>query len=154
MKKILKNILIISTLCTGLSSCYKENDVIDELWVSKGKVAQISVVWLETTSRSTSVTIDANATASMVIEYNSELPVKEIRVYRGANAAEVAAATTPYATVPVSAAVYDANLRNYVVKVSVVASTAKNTAVVAGAEVITNNDLPSLRKNVTIRTKP
>ena len=154
MKKIFKNILIVATLCIGLSGCYKENDVIDELWVSKGKVAQISVVWLETTSRSTTVTVDASTNASMVIEYTSELPVKEIRVYRGATSAEVAAATTPYATIPVSAAMYDANLRNYVVKVPVAASTAKNTTVIAGAEVITNNDLPSARKNVTIKTKP
>jgi hypothetical protein len=141
--------LLAFALLLSVTSCYQEDDVIDDLFVSQGKVAQISVVWAGPTRGTTTVTVDAGTQVPVTIEYISEVDVKEIKLYQ-----QVGTATpTLLTTLPATAAQYDAKLRNYVVKANVTAPSAKSAMVRILAEVLTTNDLPSARLGVTVRTR-
>jgi hypothetical protein len=158
MKKYIKIVLTaISAIC-GLTGCYKEPDLFEDLLVSNGKVAQISVVWLGDTKVFSAagvlqpgITVDSLSTVNVNIEYTSEVPVKEFKIY---SAATTTGAPTLVSTTPAGGQKYDAELRNYVVKVPVTAPKAKNTTLVFFAEVIGENDLASSQRNVTLKTKP
>lgn len=147
MKKLFP--LALLALLLSATGCYQEDDVIDDLFVSQGKVAQISVVWAGPTRGTTTLTVDAGTPVPITIEYISEVDVQEIKLYQQVGSA----APTLLTTIPVSAAQYDAKLRNYVVKATITAPTAKSATVRILAEVITTNDLPSARLGVTVRTR-
>ncbi|WP_205748844.1 hypothetical protein [Emticicia sp. CRIBPO] len=154
-------ILLLSLLSLSscfLSGCYEEPDLISDITVSKGKVAQISVVWLgptrlitANTSVITGQTVDASANTLFNIEYTTLVPVKEFRVYWAATAT---GAQTLVATIPAGTQQYDANLRNYVIKVPVKAQETKKTTRVFFAEIVTDNGLVSAQKSAILTTNP
>lgn len=139
-----------------LSGCYKEPDLISELTVSKGKVAQVSIVWLgtiRTTSSSTAIisglTTDASSSTNFNIEYTSEVPVKEFRVYW---AATTSGAQTLVSTIPAGTQKYDAVLRSYVLAVPIKAQDTKGSTRVFFAEIVAENGLVSAQKSATLTT--
>lgn len=158
MKKnlnIMSQFLILLT-ALSMTGCFKEPDLISDLTVSKGKVAQVAIVWLGTTrqvSSSTAIisglTVDASASTNFNIEYTSEVPVKEFKVYWAATAA---GAQTLVATVPAGTQKYDATLRNYVLAVPVTAQDTKGTTRLFFAEIVTENGLISVQKSATLTT--
>ncbi len=158
MKKYIKLITFAGLLCqvAFLSSCYKEPDLISDITVSLGKVAQVSVVWLgptrlttANTSVITGIKVDPKSTTNFNIEYTSELPVKEFRVYWAASATGT---QTLVATVPAGGQKYDAVLRNYVLVVPVQAQDTKGTTRTFFAEIITENGLASAQKSAVLTT--
>lgn len=158
MKLILKYSLSCLTAMLLLASCYKEPDLFEDLLVSNGKVAQIAVVWLGDTKvynaagvLQTTTTVDSLSTVNVNIEYTSEVAVKEFKVY---SAPTASGSQTLIATVAAGAQKYDAELRNYVIKVPITAPKGKNVTSIIFAEVITENSLASSRKSATLKTKP
>jgi len=151
MKKA-KYILLPAISCAVLmfaASCYKEDNIIDGILDSKGKVAQISAFWAGNTrlvagSPATGVTATPLASVNCTIEYITEVAVKEFRLYV---APTPVGKKTLLATVPFlnSKAKFDNDLRNYVVVIPVTAPAAK-TATVVFAEVVTTNELSSVQK--------
>jgi hypothetical protein len=85
------------------------------------------------------------------IEYTSEVAVKEFKVY---SAPTASGSQTLLATVPAGAQKYDAELRNYVMKVPITAPKGKNVTSVIFAEIVAENSLASSRKSATLKTKP
>ncbi len=158
MKLILKYILACLTAALLLTGCYKEPDLFEELMVSNGKVAQIAVVWLGDAKvynaagvLQTTTTVDSLSTVNVNIEYTSEVAVKEFKVY---SAPTASGSQTLLATVPAGAQKYDAELRNYVIKVPITAPKGKNVTSIIFAEVIAENALASSQKTATLKTKP
>ncbi len=158
MKLILKYILSCLAAMLLLTGCYEEPDLFEELLVSNGKVAQIAVVWLGEAKvynaagvLQTTTTVDSLSTVNVNIEYTSEVAVKEFKVYAAPTAS---GAQTLLATVPAGAQKYDAELRNYVMKVPVTAPKGKNVTSIVFAEVIAENSLASSQKSATLKTKP
>ncbi|WP_337042738.1 hypothetical protein [Emticicia sp. 17c] len=155
MKKI--KILAFSLLAFSasfLTGCYEEPDLISEITTSKGKVAQISVVWLGTTRTTTSNTsVVANLTApagsntNFNIEYTTLVPVKEFRVYWAATST---GAQTLLTTIPAGTQKYDPVLRNYVLAVPITAQPTAKTTRVFFAEIVTENGLLSAQKSATL----
>lgn len=157
MKLISKYILACLTAML-LTSCYKEPDLFEDLLVSNGKVAQIAVVWLGDTKvynaagvLQTTTTVDSLSIVNVNIEYTSEVAVKEFKVY---SAPTASGSQTLLATVPAGAQKYDAELRNYVMKVPITAPKGKNVTSVIFAEIVAENSLASSRKSATLKTKP
>ncbi len=158
MKHILKYTLACLASMLLLTGCYEEPDLFEELLVSNGKVAQIAVVWLGDAKvynaagvLQTTTTVDSLSTVNVNIEYTSEVPVKEFRVY---SAPTASGTQTLLATVPAGAQKYDAELRNYVMKVPVTAPKGRNVTSTIFAEVIAENALASSQKTATLKTKP
>lgn len=158
MNRIFKYISLLLSALFLLTGCYKEPDLFDDLLDSNGKVAQIAVVWLGNTKvynaagvLQPGITVDSLSTVNVNIEYTSEIPVKEFRIY---SAATAAGSQTLLNTVAAGAQKYDAELRNYVMKVPITAPKSKNATVLIFAEVITDNALASSQKSVTLKTKP
>jgi hypothetical protein len=156
--KIIKEIIVALITMLALTGCYKEPDLFEDLLVSNGKVAQIAVVWLGDTKVFSAagvlqpgITVDSLSSVNVNIEYTSEIPVKEFKVYSSPTAT---GAQTLVATVAAGSQKYDAELRNYVVKVPVAAPKGKNATLVLFAEVTTENGLASSQRNVTLKTKP
>ena len=147
-------VLFTTVFTTG---CYEEPDLINEISTSVGKVAQVSIVWLGTTrviSVNTTVqpglTVDAGASTSFNIEYTSQIPVKEFKVYYAATAT---GAQTLAATVPAGTQKYNATLRSYTLSVPIKAQEAKGTTRLFFAEIVTENGLLSAQKSATLTTK-
>lgn len=160
MKKYINRFLLASVVFSSayLTSCYKEPDLISEIAVSKGKVAQISIVWLgNTRNLNTSLavlpnlTTDAGSDSKINIEYSSEVPVKEFRVYFAATST---AAQTLVSTTPAGAQKYDPNTRNYLITLPIKAQDAKRTSRVFFAEIVTENGLVSAQRFATLTTNP
>jgi hypothetical protein len=158
MKLILKYTLVCLTAMLLLASCYKEPDLFEDLLASNGKVAQIAVVWLGDTKvynaagvLQTTTTVDSLSTVNVNIEYTSEVAVKEFKIYSAPTASGL---QTLLATVAAGTQKYDAELRNYVMKVPVTAPKGKNVTSIIFAEVVTENSLASSRKSATLKTKP
>ncbi|MBO9613872.1 MAG: hypothetical protein J7619_14310 [Dyadobacter sp.] len=158
MKLILKYILSCLTLSLVLTSCYKEPDLFEELLVSNGKVPQIAVVWLGDAKvynaagvLQTTTTVDSLSTVNVNIEYTSEIAVKEFKIY---SAPTAAGAQTLLATIPAGAQKYDAELRNYVMKVPITAPKGKGVTSIIFAEIIAENSYASSQKTATLKTKP
>lgn len=157
--KINIKIMLLSLVAASsvfLSSCYKEPDLLSELAVSQGKVAQISIVWLgttRTTAASTAVitgaTVVAGSTTNCNIEFTSLVPVKEFKVYWAATATGT---QTLVATVPAGGQKYDANLRQYTISVPITAQETKGTTRVFFAEIISENGLASAKKSAILTT--
>ncbi len=149
----MKKYIAILFLITTMSSCYKENEIVPDVLVSKGKIANISVFWAGTTRLTTSVTVDGASTVPLTVEYISEEPVKEFRLYtrNGTTGTFVLQTTVPLASAGVK---YDARLRNNVATFNVTAPSAKNATVQFASEVVTTNDLLSAQRTVTVRSKP
>lgn len=149
MKKYIAIFFLIATM-TG---CYKENEVVPDVLVSKGKIANISVFWAGTTRLTTTVTVDATTQVPLTVEYISEEAVKEFRLYsrNGTTGTFVLQTTIPLASAGVK---YDARLRNNVAIFNVTAPTAKNATVQFASEIVTANDLLSAQRTVTVRSKP
>lgn len=154
----MKYTLACLTAMLMLTSCYKEPDLFEDLLVSNGKVAQIAVVWLGDAKvynaagvLQTTTTVDSLSAVNVNIEYTSEVAVKEFRVY---SAPTASGSQTLLATVPAGAQQYDAELRNYVMKVPITAPKGKNVTSVIFAEVVAENALASSRKSATLKTKP
>lgn len=142
----------------SLSGCYKEPDLINELSVSVGKVAQVSVAWLGATRTTTAnntvvtgLTVDAGASTFFTIEFTSEVEVKEFRIYTAATAT---GSKTLLTKLPSGTQVYDPTLRCYVVKVPIVASSERNNTRYYFAELLTTNDLLSTPKSAILKTNP
>ena len=136
--------------------CYDEPDLISDISTSKGKVAQVSIVWLGTTRTVTSSTavvtgqtVDASSSTNFNIEYTSEVPVKEFRVYWAATATGT---QTLVSTIPAGTQKYDAVLRNYVLAVPVKAQDTKGTTRIFFAEIVADNGLVSVQKSATLTT--
>jgi hypothetical protein len=158
MKLTLIYTLACLTAMLLLASCYKEPDLFEDLLVSNGKVAQIAVVWLGDTKvynaagvLQTTTTVDSLSTVNVNIEYTSEVAVKEFKIYSAPTASGL---QTLLATVAAGTQKYDAELRNYVMKVPVTAPKGKNVTSIIFAEVVTENSLASSRKSATLKTKP
>lgn len=158
MKLILAYMLSCLTATLLLTSCYEQPDLFEDLLVSNGKVAQIAVVWLGDSKvynaagvLQTTTTVDSLSTVNVNIEYTSEVAVKEFKIY---SAPTASGSQTLLATVPAGAQKYDAELRNYVMKVPITAPKGKNITSVIFAEVIAENALTSSRKSATLKTKP
>lgn len=158
MKLILKYIVTCLTAMLLLTGCYKEPDLFEDLLVSNGKVAQIAVVWLGDAKvynaagvLQTTTTVDSLSSLNVNIEYTSEVAVKEFRVY---SAPTATGSQTLLATLPAGAQKYDAELRNYVMKVPITAPKGKNVTSIIFAEIISENSLASSRKSATLKTKP
>lgn len=150
---MLSFVVLASVLLTG---CYKEPDLLSDLATSKGKVAQISVVWLGTTRTTTSstavvtgATVNAASTTNFNIEFTSLVPVKEFRVYWAATATGT---QTLVATVPAGGQKYDANIREYTISVPVTAQETKGTTRVFFAQIISENGLASAQKSAILTT--
>lgn len=155
-----KNILFVMLALSGflLTGCYKEPDLISELTTSKGKVPQISVVWIGTTRTTTAntsvitgLTTNAGSTTNFNIEYTSEVPVKEFKVYWAATAT---GAQTLIATVPAGTQKYDPILRNYVLAVPITAQETKKSTRVFFAEIVGADGLLSAQKSAILTTNP
>lgn len=158
MNKNIKLIFLYFSATMLLTGCYKEPDLFEDLIISNGKVAQIAVVWLGDTKVYSAagvlqpgITVDSSSMVNVNVEYTSEVPVKEFRIY---SAATTTGAQTLVTTVPAGTQKYDSELRNYVMKVPVKAPNNKNATVVVFAEVIAENGLPSSQRNVTLKTNP
>ena len=149
----MKKYIAIFFLITTMTSCYKENEIVPDVLVSKGKIANISVFWAGTTRLTTSVTVDAATQVPVTVEYISEEAVKEFRLYSrpGTTGTFVLLNTTPFASAGVK---YDAKLRNNVANFNVTAPTAKNATIQYAAEIVTTNDLLSALRTVTVRSRP
>lgn len=148
----MKKILTIFSIVALLSSCYKENEIIPDVLVSKGKIANIAVIWAGPTRPTTTLTVDAGTVVPVTLEFFSDEPIKEFKLY---SRPATTGTYVLFSTVAVSMAsvVYDAKLRNSVVKFNVTAPAAKNATLQVAAEIITTNELPSGQRTVTIRTK-
>jgi hypothetical protein len=158
-----KNIRLLLFSLLSLSSfvmtgCYEEPDLISDITTSKGKVAQVSVVWLGTTRTTTSSsavvtgqTVNASAATTFNIEYTTLVPVKEFKVYWAATAT---GAQTLLTTVPAGGQQYDPAIRCYVVRVPVTAQDTKRTTRVFFAEIVTENGLSSDKKSAVLTTNP
>jgi hypothetical protein len=155
-----KNVLFVMLALSGflLTGCYKEPDLISELTTSKGKVPQISVVWIGTTRTTTAntsvitgLTTNAGSTTNFNIEYTSEVPVKEFKVYWAATAT---GAQTLIATVPAGTQKYDPILRNYVLAVPITAQETKKSTRVFFAEIVGTDGLLSAQKSAILTTNP
>lgn len=158
MKKYIKGVCAILVMIVTLTGCYKEPHLFEDLIDSKGKVAQIPVVWLGDAKvfnasgvLQPGLTVDAGKQVKVNIEYTTEIGVKEFKIY---SAATTTGAQTLVSTTPAGGQKYDAELRNYVLSIPVTAPAGKGSTVVLFAEVITENGLASLQKNVTLRTNP
>ncbi|PLK45514.1 hypothetical protein [Emticicia sp. TH156] len=139
-----------------MTGCYEEPDLIGDITTSKGKVAQISVVWLgttRTTTANTSVvanqTTTPGANTNFNIEYTTQVPVKEFRVYWAATATGTQTLLT---TIPAGSQKYDATLRSYVLAIPITAQTTAKTSRVFFAEIVTDNGLLSAQKSATLTT--
>ncbi len=160
MNKNIKRLLFL-LLCVSsatLTGCYEEPDLISDITTSKGKVAQISVVWLgdkreitANTSVVTGRTVDASSNTFFNIEYTTLVPVKEFRFYWAATAT---GAQTLITTVPAGTQQYDATLRNYTLRIPVTAQETKRSTRLFFAEIITENGLVSAQKSATLTTNP
>ena len=149
----MKKYIAIFFLIMTMTSCYKENEVVPDVLVSKGKIANISVFWAGTTRLTTTVTVDAASQVPVVVEYISEEAVKEFRLYsrNGTTGTFVLLTTVPLASAGVK---YDERLRNNIASFNVTAPAAKNATTQFAAEVVTTNDLLSAQRTVTVRSKP
>lgn len=149
----MKKYIAIFFLITAMTSCYKENEIVPDVLVSKGKIANISVFWAGTTRLTTTVTVDAASQVPVTVEYVSEESVKEFRLYsrNGTSGTFVLLNTTPFASAGVK---YDTKLRNNVAIFNIVAPTPKNATTQFAAEVVTTNDLLSAQRIITVRSKP
>jgi hypothetical protein len=139
-----------------MTGCYKEPDLLSEISTSKGKVAQISVVWIGTTRTTTAntsvvtgLTTAPGTNTNFNIEFTSEVPVKEFRVYWAPTASGT---QTLVATIPAGTQKYDATLRNYVLTVPITAQTTAKTSRVFFAEILAENGLVSAQKSATLTT--
>lgn len=158
MKRILKYMFAFVASMVLLTGCYEEPDLFDDLLVSNGKVAQIAVVWLGDTKvynaagvLQPGITVDSLSAVNVNVEYTSEIPVKEFKIYSSPTSSGT---QTLIATLAAGAQKYDPELRNYVVKVPITAPKGKNVTTVIFAEVIADNGLASSQRNVTLKTKP
>ncbi|TDE16444.1 hypothetical protein [Dyadobacter psychrotolerans] len=155
INKILMSFAFLSSIF--LSGCYEEPDLINDISTSVGKVAQISIVWLGTTRNVNptslaiipTLTVDAGASTNFNIEYTSEIPVKEFRVYYAATAT---GAQTLVANVPAGTQKYDAAIRSYVLAVPIKAQETKGTTRLFFAQIVTENGLLSVQKSTTLTT--
>ncbi len=149
MKKYIAIFFVIATM----TSCYKENEIVPDVLVSKGKIANISVFWAGSTRLATTVTVDASSQVPVVVEYISEEAVKEFRLYsrNGTSGTFVLLTTIPLASVGVK---YDERLRNNVATFNVVAPAGKNATTQFASEIVTTNDLLSAQRTVTVKSKP
>jgi hypothetical protein len=139
-----------------MTGCYEEPDLLSEITTSKGKVAQISVVWIGTTrtitantSVVTGLTTAPGTNTNFNIEFTSEVPIKEFRVYWAPTASGT---QTLVATIPAGTQKYDAILRNYVLAVPITAQTTAKTSRVFFAEIVAENGLVSAQKSATLTT--
>jgi hypothetical protein len=158
MKKYIKAIFAILSALFVLTGCYKEPDLFEDLLVSNGKVPQISVLWLGDKKVFSAagvlqpgITVDSTTTVMVNVEFTSEIPLKEFKLYW---AATTTGTQTLISTTPAGTQKYDQELRNYVVKIPITAPKSKNTTWVIFAEAIGDNSMASTQKNVTLKTKP
>jgi hypothetical protein len=149
----MKKYIAIFLVMASMTSCYKENEIVPDVLVSKGKIANISVFWVGTTRLTTTVTVDATTQVPVTVEYISEEPIKEFRLYsrNGTTGTFVLLTTIPLASANVK---YDTKLRNNVATFNVSAPTAKNATLQFASEIVTTNDLLSAQRTITVRSKP
>jgi hypothetical protein len=155
--KNIKILLLMTLLTSSLTSCYKENDVVTDLWQSVGKVPNISVWGVGAAAGytiSTTVTVAPGANANLYLQYFAPegITVKEIKIYQ-----RLGATTNPITlvnTLPGSTGQFDQQARQLVLNTPLVASTTRNTAITYFIDAIGSNDLVSARRSVTVRSTP
>jgi hypothetical protein len=157
MKNIRVKLSIAMLLLATLTSCYKENDVVADLWETVGKVPNISVWGVGTApgyTLTTSVTVAPGTNANLYLQYFAPegITVKEIRIFQRVGA--TTNPTTLASTLPGTTGQFDQQARQLVANIPLVASTTRNTAITYFIEAVGSNDLPSTRRSVTVRSTP
>jgi hypothetical protein len=157
MKNIRILLLMSLVLMGSLTSCYKENDVVADLWQSVGKVPNISVWGVGATAGytiATTVTVAPGANANLYLQYFAPegITVKELKIYQ-----RIGATTNPTTlvnTLPGTTGQFDQQARQLVANIPLAASTTRNTAITYFIDAIGSNDLISTRRSVTVRSTP
>jgi hypothetical protein len=140
-----------------LTSCYQENDVVADLWDSKGLVPNVSVWGVGTATgykTATTVTVAPGASANLYLQYFAPtgIDVKEIRLLQRIGAAT--APTTALSTIAGSTGKFDQTARQLVVEVPITAPNTRNATMTVFIDPVGSNDLVGARRTVTIRTTP
>ena len=140
-----------------LTSCYKENDVVADLWDSKGQVPNVSVWGLGTApgyTTTTSLTVAPGTTANLYIQYLAPtgVTVKEIRLLQRIGAAT--APTTSLQNLPGTTGTFDATARQLVANITLTAPATRGATMTVFIDPVASNDLVGVRRTVTIRTTP
>lgn len=140
-----------------LTSCYKENDVVADLWDSKGQVANVSVWGVGTApgyTTATAVTVAPGANVNLYLQFFAPTGVtlKEIRLLQRIGAAT--SPTTPLTTLPPTVGQFDATARQQVANVTLTAPATRGATATIFIDAVTSNDLVATRRTVTIRTTP
>lgn len=149
--------MLLCLVASSLTSCYKENDIVEDLWKSVGKVPNISVWGVSAVAgytTATSVTVAPGANANLYLQYFAPegITVKEIKIFQ-----RVGATSSPITlvnTLPGSTGQFDQQARQLVANIPLVASTTRNTAITYFIDAVGSNDLVSVRRSVTVRSTP
>jgi hypothetical protein len=150
-----KIIALLMMLTASLSSCYQEDDVVTDLWESKGGVGNISVFGVGSVpgyTLTTSITVAPAASVNLYMQYFAPegTTIKEIRLYQ-----RVGATTSPVtliSTIPFSGSGFDATARQYISNIPFTAPNTRGATVALFAELVTTNENASVRRSVTVRT--
>jgi hypothetical protein len=140
-----------------LTSCYKEDDVVTDLWDSKGQVPNVSVWGVGTTTgykTANTVTVAPGGTANLYLQYFAPtgIEVKEIRLLQRIGAAS--APTTALSTIAGNTGKFDQTARQLVLEVPITAPATRNATMTIFIDPVGSNDLLGARRTVTIRTAP
>ncbi|MFN4144763.1 MAG: hypothetical protein ACK4GN_02985 [Runella sp.] len=140
-----------------LTSCYKENDVVADLWENKGLVPNISVWAVGITpgfKTTTSVTVAPSGTVNLYLQYFAPtgIEVKELRLFQRIGA--TTAPTTPLTTIPGNTGKFDQQARQLVLETTLTAPATRNATMTVFIDPVGSNDLVGARRTVTIRTTP
>jgi hypothetical protein len=163
--KNIRILLLMTLLISSLTSCYKENDVVDDLWQSVGKVPNISVWGVGAAAgytTSTSITVAPGANVNLYLQYFAPegITVKEIRISQRLELPAGTPAGTPLnpitlaTTLPGSTGQFDQQARQLVLNTPLVAFTIRNRTITYFIDAIGSNDLVSTRRSVTVRSTP
>lgn len=140
-----------------LASCYQEDDVVQDLWDSKGLVPNVSLWGVATTAgytTATTVTVAPGANVNLYLQYFAPtgITVKEIRLLQRLGAAT--APTTPLSTLPGTVGTFNETARQLVANVPLTAPATRNATLTVFIDPVGSNDLVGARRTVTIRTTP
>jgi|GEM_PF-1349152 len=156
-KPLTHSVAQLVVLMAFLTGCYKENDVVADLWDSRGQIANVSVWGLGTApgyTTATSITVAPGANVNLYLQYFAPtgLSIKEIRILQriGATTSPI----TPLLTVPPTAGQFDATARQQVANVTLTAPATRGATAAIFIDAVTSNDLVATRRSVTIRTTP
>jgi hypothetical protein len=152
MKKYIK-IFLLGLTALYSTGCYKEPDIISEIVDKKGKVPQISIVWLgtqRTVAASLAVapnlTVPVNTNTFLNFEFTGLESAKEFKVYWAPTSAGT---KTLVSTTPAGGQTYDAAIRQYKIAVPIQAPATAGSRVYFG-EIVGQNGLNSEFRSATL----